>query len=110
MSRIDNQRVAKLLIGEKIVSIEVIDSEFGRTYTYYWCIILENGEKVIIGGCVPCNPTPDPEEMKKAPNYFSPEDIANRVMKIEKDKRNRLLEKSQTEKREYERLKKIYED
>jgi len=97
------------LIGKTIESVEVIKAEYGRTYDYYSCIVFTDKSKALINGdmlSVPWNPSPNIEEMKKAPNFFSAEDIANKVLKIEQERR-KVKEKEKEEKeRQLNRLKK----
>lgn len=98
----------KQLIGKTIKSIEVIKAEYGRTYDYYTCFVCTDGTKLMVyDGCrKPFSPNLEIEEMKKAPNYFTVEDIANRQLEIEKKRRYAIEEQRQKKKRQLESLKK----
>ncbi len=97
----------KILEGKTIQSIEVISAEFGRTYNSYTCIVCEDGTKIMLadGDSKPYNPKLKIDEMKRAPNYFTPDDIANRVKAIEIDNRQRQKQDRERKTHEYERLK-----
>ncbi len=98
----------KILEGKTIQSIEVISAEYGRTYNSYICVVCEDGTKIMLndGDSKPWNPKPKVDEMKKAPQFFTPDDIANRVREIEIDNRQKQKDEIQRKTREYERLKK----
>lgn len=104
----DKAELSKL-IGQRITSIEIIKAEYGRTYGNYLCIVTELGEKVMLYGGIPYKPKPDPEEMKKAPNYFSVQDIANRVAEIEEKRRGNIKAEECRAREEYKRLKERFE-
>lgn len=108
MERLNSLREA---IGKKLTSMEVISAEFGRTTNQYTCLIFDDTHKIIIEGHGSYFPSPNPsiEEMKKAPNFFSAEDIANKVLKDEQKARQRKKEEEQKERAEYEALKKKFE-
>jgi uncharacterized Fe-S cluster-containing radical SAM superfamily protein len=96
----------KQLEGKTIKSIEVVSAEYGRTYNFYTCFVCEDGTKILIAdGCSePYSPNIQVEEMKKAPKYFSPEDIANRVLEIEKKQRQAQEDIRKRKLNEYRRL------
>lgn len=96
--------------GKTISASELIQAEYGRTYDAYLCLVFTDGTKAMLG-CVshPINlygPKPLIEEMKKAPSFFSPEDIAERVVIDERDRRQIITNQQQRDKNEYKRLKK----
>lgn len=96
-----------LLKGKTITSIEVIKAEHGRTYRHYTCFVCSDGTKlVVMDGCAkPYSPQFSIEEMKKAPNYFTTIDIAQRTLEIEKRKRQLKKEQKEHKRRQYEKLK-----
>ena len=98
----------KILEGKTIQSIEVISAEYGRTYNSYVCVVCEDGTKIILadGDSKPYEPKPKVDEMKKAPQFFTPDDIANRVRDIEIDNRQRVKQEQERKTREYNSLKK----
>ena len=108
MERLNSLREA---VGKKLTSVEVIRAEFGRTNSQYTCLIFDDKYKIIVEGHGSYFPSPKPpiEEMKKAPNFFSAEDIADAVLKEEQKVRQRKKEKEQMERAEYEALKKKFE-
>lgn len=77
----------KHFINRTIVGVEKIKAEYGRTYNWYLCFTFSDGGKIILYGGVPINPKPDLEQMKKAPLFFSPEDIAAKVLEDEHARR-----------------------
>ena len=98
-------------IGKTIKTVEIIGAEFGRTYYHYTCIVFEDGDKILLthDGREPYHPCIDPEEMKKAPNFFSVDDITNRVREIEEKRRRDNADYERRQKEEYEKLKKKFE-
>lgn len=97
----------KEMIGKTIKSVEVIRAEYGRTYSHYTCIVFEDGSKIMLcDATIPYKPNPDQEEMSKAPNYFTPDDIAERVKKDEERKRKKIAEDLYYKKCQLEKLKK----
>ncbi len=74
------------LLGRMISTVERINAEHGRTYSSYVCLTFTDGSKLMLSGGIPWSPKPEIEEMKKAHNFFSPDDIANAVREQEKKK------------------------
>lgn len=97
------------LIGEKIVSKESIRGEFGRTYNRYQLIECESGKRVMVYGGKPFEPKPSLEEMRKV-DFFTPQEIAKKVERIERKKRKKKQEKLKKKQREFEELKKELEE
>lgn len=93
------------LKGETIKNIEFIPVEFGRTYSLYIGFTCENGKRVLIHGGNPHSPEPTFKAMKET-NFFTPEEIAEKVLRDETARRKRIKEKEEKIRREYERLKK----
>lgn len=83
--------------GKTISSVERIVAEYGRTYNHYLCFVFSDGSKSILYGDEPYNPKPSLKEMRKAPNFYTPEDIADRVLRDEQESR-RLAEQSRQQK------------
>jgi hypothetical protein len=98
------------LQGKRIESIEIIESECLRSYVQYLCIVCQDGTKLLLYGDTPAMADPDAEEMRKAPNFYTPEEIAEKVRREEYRKRNYQLDKEEKERREYDRLKAKFED
>lgn len=97
------------LIGKTISIVEVIKAEYGRTYSTYFCITCSDGTKLMLasaGSGTPWNPNPAVEEMRKAPSFFSAEDIANEVLIMEKKSRKEAANRIQRKRHELEALKK----
>ena len=95
----------KILEGKTIKSLEAIKGEYGRTYNQYICIICTCGTKVIIGGGIAWKPNPDIEDMKKAPNFYSAQDIADKVLGMENNRRSREEDSKRRKLSELKRLK-----
>lgn len=98
----------KILEGKTIVSVEIISAEYGCTYNNYTCFVCEDGTKLLVfeGHSKPWNPKPKPDEMKNAPKFYTPDDIANRVKAIEIDERQKRKTAQERKLREYNSLKK----
>jgi hypothetical protein len=98
----------KILVGKTIQSIEIISAEYGRTYDSYTCFVCTDGTKIMLadGDSKPYSPKPKVDEMKKAPQFFTPDNIANRVKEIEIDKRQKIKQEQERKTREYNSLKK----
>lgn len=93
--------------NKTIQSIETIKAEYGRTYHQYLCIVFSDESKIMIAGDdTPWNPDPSIEEMKKAPLFFTPDDIANKVKLEEQAKRDRLRQEHRNKLEKYHQLKK----
>jgi hypothetical protein len=96
--------------GKTIASVEQIGAEYGRTYDYYTCLTFTDGTKQLIGGPLnPFKPRPSVEEMKKAPLFFSAEEIADEVLRLEIIAREQRKSYLESRRREYEQLKKVFE-
>lgn len=95
----------KELEGRTVRSVEVIPAEFGRTYNEYICITCSDGGRFLIGGSGALwNGAPRIGDMQKAPNFFSAEEIAARVLQEEKDRRQYMAQQEAQQRREYEKL------
>lgn len=95
----------KELQGEKIISVDVIRAEYGRTYNEYACFVCESGKRVMVAvHNNPWNAEPPIEEMRKT-QMFTPEEIGEKLIQIETKKRQREKEDRERKKRELERLK-----
>jgi hypothetical protein len=90
----------KDLVGRTIASVEVIQAEYVRTYNHYACITFTDGTRVIFSGGIAYSPHPPLDEMRKAPKFFTPEEIANVVLQEERERRRRMDEDLAT-KRQY---------
>ncbi len=62
----------KDLENKRIISIENLRGEYGRTYNNYLCFTCEDGARVMLYGGEPYSPEPELEEMRKI-NFFTPE-------------------------------------
>jgi len=101
----------RALPGKTIATTEVIKAEYGRTYRNYLCLTFTDGTRFMCGyfSTPPCTrPRPPIEEMKKAPAYFTVEDIAEEACQTEKDRREHLRQQEERELREFKRLQKKY--
>jgi hypothetical protein len=97
----------KEAVGKTIASVERIPAEYGRTYHSYTLIVFTSGEKVMLAdGHPPNDPRPTLENMQKAPQFFTAEDIADKMLRIEQEKRRNEKERTDAKRRELERLKK----
>ena len=103
-------RVVNDLVGKTIQSAEAIQAEFGRTYEAYLCLVFSDGTRGMIGvvgnGLDLYNPDPQVTEMMKAPKYFSPDDIADKVRENETKVRAARKEARARKMREYKTLQK----
>jgi len=97
----------KDLIGKTVTNIEVLRAEYGRTYNNYLCFTCSDGTRVLLYGGEPYGPNPDLKEMRRV-KFFTPEEIAEKVKKEEIRRREKIAEREQLERREYERLKKKF--
>ena len=86
----------------------VISAEWGRTYNSYTCFVCTEGTKIMLadGDSKPYDPKPKVDEMQKAPQFFTPDDIANRVKAIEINNRQKTKQEQERKTREYNSLKK----
>ena len=97
----------KEAVGKTIESVERIPAEYGRTYHSYTLIVFTDGTKVMqADGQPPWEPCPKLEDMQKASKFFTAEDIADKVLKIERAKRQKEKEQVDKKRRELERLRK----
>lgn len=96
------------LIGKTIQSVEVIQAEYGRTYHQYTCFVCTDGTKLMVydGHDMPHDPHPEVDEMRNAPNFYSPQDIADEVLRREQANRKRLANQRSQKEAEFDRLKK----
>jgi hypothetical protein len=95
----------KYLENKKVISIEKLRCEFGRTYDNYLCFTCEDGTRVMLHGGEPFDPKPPLEEMRKV-NFFTPEEIGLKLEQIERQKRQREKDLLNKKRRELEKLKK----
>lgn len=95
----------KDLENKKIILIEKMRGEFGRTYDNYLCFTCEDGTRVMLHGGEPFDPRPSLEEMRKV-NFFTPEEIGAKLESIEREKRQREKDRLANKRRELEKLKK----
>ena len=91
------------LKDETIVKVESVRAEFGRTYDHYLCFTCESGKRVLIHGGSPYAPNPEIEEMRKV-EFFTPEEIGEKLAKIERKKRQKQQELLEEKKRQLARL------
>lgn len=98
----------QILTGRTIESVEVIPAEYGRTHNRYTCIVCTDGTRVIIGGGTTYNPQPPLKSMQEAPNFFTPEMIAARVLKDEQEKREHARRARIQRRRDYVMLQKEF--
>jgi len=99
----------KELNGKTIETCEIIRSEFGRTCNSYLLIKFTDNTRQLIGidAFDFYSPDPDVEEMKKAPLFFSVEDICEKVKRDEQDKRD---QQKALRKNKINQLKKLQEE
>ena len=91
--------------GKTIESCESIGAEFGRTYSTYLLLKFTDGTRQLIGGgfnAFSANPTI--EEMRKAPKFFSEEDLIKKFGCDERKRRDRARERKSQAMAQYERL------
>ena len=98
------------LKGKTIRTVERIRGEWGRTYDNYVCITFTDGTRTILAAQFPYNPDPTVEEMQKAPEFFSPTEIAAKVQRDEERRRSLIRDEKERRRREYEELKKQFGD
>jgi len=97
------------LKGKTIKTVEVIRAEdFAENNIFYTCFVCTDGTKLIVKGGTdkPYNPQLDIEEMQKAPNYFSAQDIADRVLYLENQRKTEQKEKLLQKRKQLVRLQK----
>lgn len=93
------------LAGKTIATVEDIEAEYGRTYKRYLCLTFTDGSRqVLASNGEPYKPRPSVEEMKKAPRFFSVEEIAAEVARGERKRRQNLVEAKERKLAEYKRL------
>ncbi len=107
------------LVGKTIASVEAVGAEFGRTFNSYVLVTTTDGDRAMLnsasyprdaGTSVYGKDTgwiahrPPVEEMKKAPVFFTPEDIADRVLADERDERRRQERRREEKQRQLEQL------
>lgn len=95
----------KHMIGRTVASVEQIHAEYGRTYDYYVCIVFTDGEKLMLHGGIPHNPKPALDEMRSAPGFFTAEDCAAKLLRMEQEKRRREQDRLEDKRRELAKLK-----
>ncbi len=93
-------------INRTVESLELINAEYGRTYREYLCFKFTDGEKIMLYGNIPYAPKPTVEEMKRAPKFFTPEDISEKVLLDEREKRRMEEARLVKKRRDLEELKK----
>lgn len=98
------------MVGRTVKTVEKIRAEYGRTYETYLLLTFTDGDRCMIGvpggGGIPYDPNPPLEHMKHAPNYFTPEDMAERARKDAEIARRRKAESDRAKRQELEKLKK----
>ncbi len=77
--------------GKTIESSDLIRAEFGRTADWYLCLKFTDGTRMLIGatGFGFYSPTPDAKEMRKAQNFFTAEEITEKINKDERVRQSR---------------------
>lgn len=93
------------LKGETVKKIDIIRDEFGRTYDRYIGVTCESGKRILFYGGDVYNPAPTLENMRET-DFFTPEEIAERLKWDEAVKRRRKEDEKERKLRELERLKK----
>lgn len=99
-----NVQIIEELEGKTIVNAEFIESETWATGKYIG-LTFTDGRRLLILGSFPYNPDPNYEEMKDHPNFFSPDDMAEKVKRDEEKRIEWKNRKIEEERREYEKLK-----
>lgn len=94
----------KDLIGKKIISLEYIDSEYGRSYRNYVGVTCEDGTRVLLAIDQPYRPDPDLKNMQKS-KFFTPDEITNKAKSDALQKERREADYREKQRRELERLK-----
>ena len=92
------------LEGKTIVSAEFITSEMWGVGKYIG-LTFTDGRRLLILGSFPYKPDPNYERMKEHPNFFSPDDMAEKVKRDEEKRIEQKNRKIKEERREYEKLK-----
>jgi len=100
------EKLKEVFVGKTVQSLERINIEWARTTTnlHYLCFVFTDGTKVMIKGGFMYKPNPDIEEMKKAPMFFSAEDIANAVLREENERRSRENDRKRQLEYQYNQL------
>lgn len=100
------EKLKEVFVGKTVQSLEYINIERNRAVmnSRYLCFVFTDGTKVMIQGGFMYNPNPDIEEMKKAPMFFSAEDIADAVLREETKRRSRENDHKRQLEYEYNRL------
>jgi hypothetical protein len=100
------------LRGKSIKYAEPIQAEWGRTYHQYLCLVFTDGTKALLGGELVgarwLTPDPDLAEMKKAPHFFTPDDLADKARKDAQRQLEYEHREEDRERREFERLAKRF--
>lgn len=96
------------LNGKTIKTCEMIRAEHYRTYPQYLLLVFTDGTRHILGvdSFEPYKPDPDAEEMKRAPSFFSKEEVAEKIERDERKRLARLEEQRRKKMQELRRLKK----
>ena len=91
--------------GKTIKSCERIGTEYGRTWSTYILLKFTDGTRQLIGGNFNVHsPNPTIEEMRKAPKFFSEEDLIKKFGCDERKRRDRARERKSQAMAKYERL------
>jgi hypothetical protein len=98
------------MVGRRVGSVEVIKPEFCRSYDQYVCIVFEDGERMIIAAVIPYRPQPRPEEMRRAPLFFTEEEVAEEELRLKKEAAARKAKEIEGKKRILKELKKEIAD
>lgn len=101
-----HEQIKSAFNGKTIKSAQMIKVEFGRTMDNYICFVFTDGSRFMISGGIPYSPNPDIEEMKKAPDYFSAQEISQKVLSDENKRRERIENDLKQKRYELDRLKK----
>ena len=102
-----SNKLAKLteMQGKRIVSVETIQAEYGRTNSQYILLTFEDGTKINIAGTIAYSPEPFLEEAKKAPVYFDADELARIVKRDYARQRESEARQRENEERDFAVLK-----
>ena len=101
----DNEQIQNAFRNKTVQTVEIIKAEFGRTYETYICFVFTDGSKFMLHGGIPYSPNPEIQDMKMALAYFSAQDIADKMLRDENDRRRRMQDQMNQKKYILEQLK-----
>lgn len=103
-----DHRKAEELTGKTIAWSGLIKPEWGRSDNGYLLLKFTDGTRQIVGirAFFFTNPDPTIEEMQKAPEFFTEEEVIAKFADIERKRRNYAAEQLHKKREQYEQLRK----